>query len=416
VPFRDAVRRRDGICAIDGRERQMDFDVHYTQEQQAFRVEVRDWLEAHVPRVLRLAIEHGEPSESYQLRRRLGRELGARGWLYPTAPTEYGGGGLDVDAALVLIEEMARFELSLPPYYDSGGTIGSVAIRVWGTEEQRRALLPPIYRGDQRTWQLLTEPGAGSDLASASTQARRDGDDYVVTGAKVFIGSEHGADALWTIVRTGAADDRHHNLSWLMIDATTPGVTIEPMHLIGGEEKCAVYFDGARVPADRLVGGENNGWAVASTHLDLEHGLRSDTLIGARLQRVWNALLRVVPADDDAVLDRLADAYVRKEVVRILGMRNFWLAKTDQPRTYEGAQAYLVEKKTGQWFGQLLLDVLGPAALVEDGTRDRALVVGHQAGSLLAMHGGGTAEIQKLVMSRRIGIGKRSTEAAGRLA
>jgi alkylation response protein AidB-like acyl-CoA dehydrogenase len=394
----------------------MDFDVHYTDEQQAFRVEARAWLEEHVPHELRLSIEHSESPEVYALRRELGRELGARGWLYPTAPVEYGGGGLGIDDALVLIEEMARFELSLPPYYDSGGAIGNVAIRVWGTEDQRRTLLPPIYRGEQRTWQLLTEPGAGSDLASASTEAVRDGDDYVITGTKVFIGSAHGCDAMWTIVRTGSAGDRHRNLSWFMIDASTPGVTIEPMRLIGGEDKSAVYFDGARVPAARLVGGENNGWTVASTHLDLEHGLRSDTLIGARLERVWNALLRVGSfGDDEATMDRLAEAYIRKEVVRILGVRNFWLAKSNHPRTYEGPQAYLLEKKTGQWFATLLLDVLGPLALVDDGSRDQELVAGHQAGSLLAMHGGGTAEIQKLVMSRRIGIGTQKKEEAGRL-
>lgn len=392
----------------------MNFDVQYTDEQQAFRVEARAWLEEHVPEDLRFPLEHGEPLETYLQRRQLGRELGERGWLYPTAPREYGGGGLDIDSALVLIEEMARFELSLPPYYDSGGAIGNVAIRVWGTDEQRRALLPPIYRGEQRTWQVLTEPGAGSDVASASTQATRDGDDYIINGAKVFIGSEHGADALWTLVRTGAADARHQNLSWFMIDASTPGVTIEPMHLIGDADKCAVYFDDARVPADRLVGGENKGWDVASTHLDLEHGLRSDTLIGARLERVWNSLLRVCAWRDQRTMDLLAEGYVRKETVRILGMRNFWLVKANAPRTYEGPQAYLIEKKTGQWFAQLLLDILGPQALIDSGTRDDALVSGHQAGSLLAMHGGGTAEIQKLVMARRIGIGTRNAEKAGR--
>jgi alkylation response protein AidB-like acyl-CoA dehydrogenase len=391
----------------------VDFSVEYTDEQEAFRAEARAWLEQHVPAAIRFPLEHGEPYETYLLRRRLGRELGAKGWLYPTAPREYGGGGLDVDSALVLVEEIARFDLSLPPYYDSGGALGSVAIRVWGTEEQRQTLLPPIHRGEQRTWQLLTEPNAGSDLAAASTQAVRDGDHYVLTGTKVFIGSEHGADALWTIARTGAPDARHHNLSWFMIDAATPGVTIEDMHLIGGNDKCAVYFDEARVPAERLVGGENRGWEVASTHLDLEHGLRSDTLIGARLERVWNSLLRVCGDRDDRAADLLAEAYVRKETVRILGLRNFWLVKANQPRSYEGPQAYLIEKQTGQWFANMLLDLLGPAALVEQGTRDSALVSGHQAGSLLAMHGGGTAEIQKLVMTRRIGIGTRTTEKAG---
>ena len=109
----------------------------------------------------------------------------------------------------------------------------------------------------------------------------------------MFVGSDHGADALWTIVRTGPPEARHNNLSWLMIDADSPGITYQPMKLIGGMEKYAVYFDEVSVPADRLVGGENKGWTVASTHLELEHGMRTDHLIGTRQSRAWEALARV---------------------------------------------------------------------------------------------------------------------------
>ena len=118
--------------------------------------------------------EHDEPVEIYRQRRELGRRLGERGWLYPLGARQYGGGGLTLDATLVLIEEMQRIGLSLPPYYDSGGVIGSVAIQVWGTEEQKQAFLPKIYSGEQRTWQLLTEPGAGSD-AGGRRRLRRSG-------------------------------------------------------------------------------------------------------------------------------------------------------------------------------------------------------------------------------------------------
>ena len=135
--------------------------------------------------------------------RALGRKLGARGWLYATAPARYGGGGLDVDHAIILEEEVDRFDLSLPPYYDRGGRLGSASILVWGTEEQRQAFLPPIYRGEVRTWQLLTEPGAGSDLAGVRmTTAVRDGDEYVIKGQKIFVGSDNGTDRIWLIACT----------------------------------------------------------------------------------------------------------------------------------------------------------------------------------------------------------------------
>lgn len=399
----------------------MDFSVTYSDEQEAFRAHVRAWIDEHVPDELRFATEHGETAERYARRRELGRALGREGWLYPRAPARYGGGELPLDQAVILVEEFGALELELPPYYDSGGALGSMAILVWGTDAQKEALLPPIYRGEQRSWQLLTEPGAGSDLAAVSTQAVRDGDHYVITGAKVYIGSDHGADAHWTIVRTGAPQDRHRNLSWFMIDADAPGITVQPMELLGGVHKQAVFFDGVRVPAERLVGGENNGWKVASTHLELEHGMRTDHLIGTRLDRAWQAAARVAAdhptlLDDAVAVDLLADAYVRKEVVRLLGLRNYELAMNRRPMTYEGPQAYLLEKKAQQWFGNALLDLLGPQALVDDGTRDGGVLADFQATSILAMHGGGTAEIQKLVMARRIGMGRREAEAAGELA
>ena len=240
-------------------------------------------------------------------------------------------------------------------------------------------------------------------------------------GTKVFVGSDHGADALWTVVRTGPAEARHNNLSWLMIAADSPGITYQPMKLIGGMVKYAIYFDEVRVPADRLVGGENKGWTVASTHLELEHGMRTDHLIGTRQSRAWDALARVCRADrrlldDEVAQDRVAEAYVRTQVVKLLGLRNYWLSIARQPLTYEGPQAYLMEKKTAQWFASALLDVLGPTALYEDGQRDHAILSDFQAFSILAMHGGGTAEIQKLIMSRRIGIGQQSAHAAGKLS
>jgi alkylation response protein AidB-like acyl-CoA dehydrogenase len=404
----------------------MDFTMQYTDGQEAFRATVRDWLDAHVPVELRGVLDHHEPPAQYGLRRELGRELGARGWLYPMAPIEYGGGGLAVDEALVIIEEMRRLGLALPPYYDSGGSIGSAAIRVWGTDEQKARLLPPIFRGDQRTWQLLTEPGAGSDLAAASTSAVRDGDDWRITGEKVFIGSDHGADALWTIVRTGDPSARHHNLSWFMIPADAPGVTITPMRLIGGDDKNTIHFDDVLVRGDNLVGGVDEGWKVASTHLELEHGLRPESMPGVRLNALYDAVAEQwtqrcsEPARSAAgrahARDMLAQAYVRKETVRLLGLRNFWLSSTNQPRTYEGSQAYLLEKFATQWFSEATLQILGPDATIDrEGTTSSALVAQSHVGSIYTMHGGGTAEIQKMIIARRLGLGRERAEEAGRL-
>ena len=164
----------------------MDFEVTYTPEQEAFRAEIRVWLAENIPQGLEIPANTADLSyETYQKLRLLGRRLGANGWLYPTYPPEYGGGDLSGDFAMILEEELDRYGLHLPPYYDSGGRLGGASIFVWGTEEQKQAFLPNIFRGEWRTWQLLTEPNAGSDLASVQTRAVRDGDEYVVNGQKI---------------------------------------------------------------------------------------------------------------------------------------------------------------------------------------------------------------------------------------
>jgi len=275
----------------------VEFELKYNKAQEEFRDEVRTWLAANVPDGITARPRTFEESYAVYLKRReLGRKLGAKGWLYPSGEKQYGGGGLDLDRIIVLEAETARLGLGLPPYYDSGGKMGSASIRVWGTDEQKQRFLPPIYRGEVRSWQLLTEPSAGSDLAGVKSTAIRDGDVYVVNGQKIYIGSHHAADRYWTILVTDPKGKRHQNVSWFMIDASLPGITTQPLHMLSAQSegetdefghKNIIFFDNVRVPADCLVGGENNGWKVASTHLEVEHSGQGNI----RTNPVWLALL-----------------------------------------------------------------------------------------------------------------------------
>ena len=408
----------------------MDFEVTYTDEQQRFRREVRAWLEANVAAsMLRMPTSAEDNYRRYLELRDLGRKLGAKGWLYPTAPAKYGGGGLDVDHAIILEEEVDRFDLSLPPYYDSGGRLGSASILVWGTEEQRQAFLPPIYRGEVRTWQLLTEPGAGSDLAGVRmTTAVRDGDHYIIKGQKIFVGSDNGADRIWMIVNTDPKGKRHENLSWFMLDANLPGISMQPMELMGtgGEGgtdsgvKQTVFFDDVRVPAFCLVGGENKGWTVATTHLELEHGG------GGRIgrNRVWDRLLRYcqetkrdgVPlSQQQDVRDSLADIYIKTEIQRLFGVRNFYLTYARKPKSYEGPQLSYYRKTTGLWMTGAILEAVGPAALTTDPAwgSPSGFLETQQRNGIVSVHPGGTTDIQRVQMARRIGIGRSTKEKAG---
>jgi alkylation response protein AidB-like acyl-CoA dehydrogenase len=410
----------------------MDFEPQYTPEQESFRREVRDWLAENLPTGMVDPADSADLSyEQYRKRRELGRKLGDRGWLWPTTPTEYGGGGLTMDHAIVVEEELDELGLTLPPYYDSGGRLGGATIMVWGTEEQKKHFLPPIFKGLVRTWQLLSEPEAGSDLANVKMTAIRDGDDYVLNGQKIFVGSAHGADQFWTIAVTDPNGARHENLGWFMVPSDLEGISVAPMDLLisGGEggagsgTKNTVYFEDVRVPSFHLIGGENEGWKVARTHLELEHGT------GGKIARNWlvDRLLDYCKttrrggqplSKDPDVRDLLVDIYMEAEVGRLLGMRNFWLRNSGNPISYEGPQLSYHRKMSGLRMGKAILEILGPYALTNDPGWSPAEghVEAHQRSSVVAIHPGGTADIQKVIMARRIGIGRATREQAGALA
>jgi len=408
----------------------MDFAIEDSAEQSAFREEVRAWLDTNIPDGMEFPVDPSNLTlEQYHQRRELGRGLGERGWLYPNMPKEYGGGELPVEKVVILHEEMGRAGLTLPPYYDAGGRMAAPTILVWGSEKHKNRFLPEICKGLVRTWQLLSEPGAGSDLAGIKMTAIRDGEDYVVNGQKIYVGSSHGAEQSWTIVVTDPDGDRHKNLSWLMIPMDLPGITVTPLNLLtaGGEggsgcgHKNTIFFDDVRVPAENLVGGENNGWKVATTHLEVEHG--GAGRLGDR--RVIQEFIDYAKSEQDGyslleseeAREALVDLYIESEVTRLFGIRNYWMSQTGQPRSYEGSQFSLRRKLSGLDIAEKMLEIAGPYALTNDttyGPMNGALeLYGREA--ITALHPGATTDIQRVIMSRRIGIGRQDREKAGAL-
>ena len=411
----------------------MDFELTFTPEQEQFRVQVREWLQKHAPKDLQQRADPGDLThQDYLKQRKLGRDLGDKGWLYPTYPKEYGGGGLSPEEALIIEQELDLYRITLPPYYDSGGKLGAASIMVWGTEEQKSHFLPYIFKGRVRTWQLLTEPEAGSDLASVKNTAHRDGDDYILNGQKIFVGSTHGADWSWMLVNTDPGGKRHQNLSWFIVPMDLHGITWAPMDLLfAGNERGAasgvkqtVYFENVRIPAFNLIGGENNGWKVAGTHLELEHGLMQTSLGGdSLLERVIRLCKESSSEgqpliDNDSARSLLADMYIDSQIGRLLHLRNYWLQSTGKPLSYHGPQAYLHIKRSALRTAKALHKLLGPYALTTDTAWN--LEDGHvevqQRGSIVAQHPGGTVEIQKVIMARRLGIGRSTPQKSGTLS
>ena len=404
---------------------ELDFDKD--PELKAFQEEVRAWCTEHIPPDLPRAADPIEYTRAeFDWRRKLTLELGENGWLFPTFPTEYGGGGLTADQSVILELTLDEFRTPLPPCYNSGGVLAAPSILVWGTEEQKRAFVPPIMRGEWVTWQLLTEPQGGSDLATVTTKAVKDGDDYVINGQKTFVGGAYDVDYLWTIVNTDPLGPRHQNLSWLMIPADLDGITWHPLELFSvhgaGESpvgpKQAVFLDNVRVPAFNLIGGENNGWKVANTHLEYEHGgagaLRKIYVLDEFFDYCKTAEFNGKPLSKDPDLrDLLSEMWADYQIDRLLGLRTFWQHHAHQPMSYEGVQSSHYHRLFSLRTSERLQEVLGYFSLTSDPkwelNEGRTEVFARYG--LGALHGGGTHDTDRVIISRRMGLGRSAQEA-----
>jgi alkylation response protein AidB-like acyl-CoA dehydrogenase len=200
--------------------------------------------------------------------RAVSRRLGADGWLGLGWPAEHGGRALGPMADQIVVSTAFRYEVPYPLI-----TVYSVgpALQTFGTPEQQREFLPRILAGDLQVSIGYSEPGSGTDLASLTTSARRDGDDYVVNGQKMFTSGAHTADYIWLAVRTDPAEPRTRGISILMVDTTLPGFSFTPIRMLARSRQVnATYFDDVRVPASCLVGAENGGWKVITAQLNTE--------------------------------------------------------------------------------------------------------------------------------------------------
>jgi 3-oxocholest-4-en-26-oyl-CoA dehydrogenase alpha subunit len=386
-----------------------------------FRKEVRAWLEENMrgAKHLRWSASWStrENDEEYKFRRGLAEKLGKKGWLFPIYPQEYGGAGLTVDHQMVLETELFRYGLNLPHvFYTLARIVAPVLIR-WGTEEQKREFLPPITRAEICVWQVLTEPHGGSDVANCQTKAIRDGDDYIVNGQKVMVGHHLPPDYLWTLVCTHPQGKRHENLGWLHIPANLPGITIQHMYLMMGI-KNAVFFDSVRVPAKYLIGGENNGWKVANTHMELEHGGDGRIGVDPVVERVVeycqkNHVGGKPLMEDDKIRDVIADIIIELNTLRRFNQRNFWHRFAKIPHPYGGVQQRYFQRMARLRNGERLQQIMGNDALVQDlsvhEVVDFEYCVRSGPGQL---HGGGTLDTDRLIFARRLGLGRPTQEKA----
>ena len=244
---------------------------------EAFRKEIRGWLEENCPASMRTPMPADESPGGGRRANFKNPETkvwmdrcAERGYTVPSWPKEYGGAGLDKEQTVVFSEEMRRIN-ARPPHVGMGISMIGPALLEFGTEQQKLEHLPRIARGEIWWCQGYSEPGSGSDLASLRTAAVEDGDDYVINGQKIWTSGANFADWMFCLVRTDFEAPKHDGISFILFDMTTPGVSVKPILLISGMSPfCETFLDDVRVPKSNLVHELNKGWTVGKRLLQYE--------------------------------------------------------------------------------------------------------------------------------------------------
>ena len=382
-------------------------DLSYGPEYEAFRQEVRDFIEANRDRAPKGAGLRDPATLEWQ------KLLIENGYAARTIPREYGGYGAEPDIlkSRIIAEEFARGQLS----QGLGGQGISMLVPTlleMGTEEQKRQFIAPTLRGEMVWCQGYSEPGAGSDLASLSTSARLDGDEWVVNGQKIWTSTAHLADWIFCLVRTEPDAPKHQGISFLLFRMDTPGIEIRPLvDMTGAANFNEVFFTDVRVPKDQIVGARGQGWAVANAILGHERdslGNPDATLsrLNALIELMRNETIDGVPVIEHPVYrDRLMKLQGRVLAMRCNDLR---VLSSRVNGTGGTGLARLINKLQGTELRHELegfaVDVMGEIGLAYG---DNPYLRGHGSWQNQYMYflgliiGGGTSQIQKNIISER---------------
>ena len=304
----------------------MDFDD--TPAEAAFRAEARAWLDAHAPAKgspedfsggflegTADVAEHVRAAQAWQ------RLLFDDGWAGITWPTEYGGRGGSAVESMIWNQEMGRYGVTVGPFAVGIGMAGPTILR-HGTDAQKDRFLPPLLRGEELWCQLFSEPEAGSDLAALRTRAVRDGDEWVVTGQKVWTSSAEVSDWGILLARTDPDATKRKGITYFLLDMRTPGVDVRPLRqMTGSSHFSEVFLDAVRIPADLVLGEVHGGWAVTATTLANERGLIAGGNKSSDAVALCALAGKLGRADDPVLRQKLVDCLIRQRIQTYHGYR-----------------------------------------------------------------------------------------------
>ena len=379
-------------------------------EHAAFRAEAREWLRDNLAgpfAELRGLGGPGSEHEAFEERRAWDRHLAASGWTCLGWPVEHGGRGASLAEQVIFHEEYARANAPAKVNHIGEELLGPTLI-AFGTAAQQERFLPGIRSVDELWCQGYSEPGAGSDLAAVATTARLEGDQWSVTGQKVWTSLAHLVDWCFVVARTEPGSTRHHGLSYLLVPLKQPGVEIRPIRqLTGGSEFNEVFFDGARTDADLVVGEVGAGWAVAMGTLGFERGLST---LGQQVgfQRELDAIIELARStgaiEDPLVKDKLARAWLGLQVMRAHALRTLHSVSGGA----SGGEASVAKLLWGRWhrgLGELAMEVAGARSMIAGRDADGGVAFDEWQRLFLFTRAdtiyGGSDEIQRNIIAER---------------
>ncbi len=392
-------------------------DLSYSAEDEAFRSEIRGWLEEHLTGEWADLKGVGGPGRDHlEFERRLAwnRHLAEHGWTCVGWPEEHGGRGLSLWQQVIFHEEYARANAPVRVNHLGEELLGPTLI-AFGSEEQQARFLPKIKAVEELWAQGYSEPDAGSDLANVQTKARlvstgsTTGQEWVIDGQKVWTSNAHLSQWVFVVARTEAGSERHRGLSFLLVPLDQEGVEVRPIEqLTGGSEFNEVFFTGARTAADLVVGEPGQGWGVAMGLLGFERGVSTlaQTIDFTRELDGVVALAQGNGAIDDPVLrDRLARLKVELEVIRANAMRGLSSVEGGSDSAAGGGAGSIFKIAWANWhrrLGEVAMDVAGPTALVTGPSYDldewQSLFLFSRADTIY----GGSDEINKNILAERV--------------
>jgi alkylation response protein AidB-like acyl-CoA dehydrogenase len=372
-------------------------DLTFSEQETAFRDELRGWLAENQPDPK--PTEAGEDAV-YRWRQDWQRRLYDAGWAAPHWPVEYGGRGARPSESAIYFEELGRARVPMAANV-LGLLLGGPTLMMWGTPEQKERFLAPILSGEEIWCQGFSEPDAGSDLASLKTRAVRHGDEWLVSGQKVWTSGAQHSKWCMLVARSDPDAPKHKGLTYFLMDMHQEGIQVRPLRQITGEaEFNELFIEDARIPQENVVGDVGNGWNVALTTLMNERaGLGFALQI--RLRQLLDDLIETAGdrglLEDRLIADELAELHLRCESIRLMAWKGLTNAERYGQPGPEGSLVKWLWSETNQRVTQLAADIIGPEALSSGTSWSYELL--RARGNTIE---GGTTEVLKNIVAERV--------------